>query len=266
MRAKAFLMASLLVSCAWGSHTAAWAEDISVTPVQNSGSEKPAERISLQSLKTLRDPFKRLGMDIPENHDEKTKTELESVPVSEFKMVGVLTGPYKTRALVRSPAGNVYTVSDGTRIGTQNGYVRKVLQDRIVVNEVLQDVLGERELVTSELKLTSKGMEKGVSSVQSILPNAASNSGAAKKAVGSEAHDNDGTKEGAGAEAAKPNEVKVGLPAASPVTSAPAQTAQTAPAPQAAQAAIGGNSYNLAVPAPVALPQSNGMQKTAGSK
>ncbi|MFL5815428.1 MAG: pilus assembly protein PilP [Bdellovibrionia bacterium] len=256
MRAKFYLMKSLFVSGLVFSSVgslSAWAEDISVAPVRPSGSDRPVERISVQTLRTMRDPFKRLGMDLPDAHEDKAKSELESLPVSEFKMVGVLTGPYKTRALVRSPAGNVYTVSDGTRIGSQNGYVRKVLQDRIIVNEVLQDVLGERELVTSELKLTSKGVEKGVSSVQSVLTSSAS----PKKAEGSEAQSKDGAKDGSNSDASsKAVEIKGSSPAA----------AATPAATTAAPAATTGSSYNLAVPAPMALPQANGIQKTAGSK
>jgi Tfp pilus assembly protein PilP len=130
--------------------------------------ENSSERFSLRALKDMRDPFKRLDSDSPTGALEKPKSELENVPVTEFKMVGVLTGPHKTRALIRAPSGAVYPVSDGTKIGVQNGYVRKVLSDRIIINEVLQDVLGERELVTSELKLSTKGVEKGVSNVQVI--------------------------------------------------------------------------------------------------
>jgi Tfp pilus assembly protein PilP len=266
-------LVSGLMGSTWGSH-AAWAEDISVASVRPSGSEKPVERISLQTLKTMRDPFKRMGMDLLDAHEDKTKSELETVPVTDFKMVGVLTGPYKTRALVRSPSGAVYTVSDGTRIGTQNGYIRKVLQDRIIVNEVMQDVLGERELVTSELRLTSKGVEKGVSSVQSVYTSAASS----KKTDGNEAHAKDGAKEevkasppaaaapanSAPASGATGTAAATGAPAAA--TAAPAAATAAPAATTAAPAAPAGNSFNLAVPAPVALPQVNGMQKTAGSK
>lgn len=249
MSAKYYLMRSLLMTFAWGALSAAWAEDVSVIPVQ-SASEKSSERISLQTLKNLRDPFKRMGLDIPDSHDDKPKSELETVPVSDFKMVGVLTGPYKTRALVRSPSGSVYTISDGTRIGVQNGYVRKVLRDRIIVNEILQDVLGEKELVTSELKLNTKGVEKGVSSVQAVL----SSNGSSKKAENDEAH----AKE-------KQGESKDSAPAAAK-PAAPVPASATAPASKPAAAAPISGNFNLAVPAPIALPQGNGSQQTAGSK
>jgi Tfp pilus assembly protein PilP len=261
MSVKHYLMKSLIVACAWGAMNAARAEDISAASVHvpTPNAEKPVERVSLQSLKNLRDPFKRLGLENIDSREEKPKSELETVPVSDFKMVGVLTGPYKTRALVRSPNGNVYTVSDGTRIGVQNGYVRKVLRDRIIVNEIMQDVLGEKELVTSELKLNPKGFEKGVSSVSAVI------SPGSKKSEGDESRSKDKPDEN-NAPSAPPASKPAAQVAPAAASAAPASAAPAATGISALAAPVVGNSFQSSVPAPVSLPQTNSVQKTAGSR
>lgn len=264
MSKKFYLMTSLIVVGTWGAWSGlstAWADPISVIPPQTMPTEKANERVSLQALKSMRDPFKRLGGELSDVHDEKVKTELETAPVSDFKMVGVLTGPYKTRALVRGPSGNVYPVSDGTRIGTQNGYVRKVLTDRIIVNEIMQDVVGDKELVTSEIKLMAKPSDRLVSvddknDVQ-IVNRKKEESG--KPASSPSSSENQTLKPAPASQA----------PAAAPAA-APARAASTAQAP----VVYGGSNFNLSVPAPISAPKmgatfvspSNSSQQTAGSK
>lgn len=265
MSRKFYLMSSLIISGAWASVwastcTVAWADALSVIPPQTMATEKPNERVSLQSLKSMRDPFKRIGIDQPDLHDDKVKTELETAPVAEFKMVGVLTGPYKTRALVRGPSGGVYAVSDGTRIGPQNGYVRKVLPDRIIVNEIMQDVVGDKELVTSEIRLTAKNGDKSANTQEhnDIKP------------VNKKEEDS-GNSTLKSVPASQPAGNATPAPALAP--KAPAQVpAKAAAAPTSAT--YGGSNFNQTIPAPVSAPKpgmmngpsSTSSQPTAGSK
>jgi Tfp pilus assembly protein PilP len=179
MKKSFSLFTYLLVSCAWGSSVSAAVETIQtpqyqakapqLATQQSMAPDKNKDRSILESLKKMRDPFKRPNFDNGDEHEVKIKSELESVPITDLKMVGVLTGPHKTRALIRAPSGAVFPVADGTLIGSQNGYVRKVLTDRVIVNEVITDILGDKEVVTSEIKLNSHNKdEKSVSNVRAV--------------------------------------------------------------------------------------------------
>ncbi len=256
MKAKVYLLSMLIVTFSSGTTGTAWAKDIAASSVQPAEAEaaaadKSSDRDALQALREMRDPFKRIGTDVPDVRDDRPRSELESSPVNEFKLVGVLTGPYKTRALIRGPNGTIHTVSIGTRIGVQNGHVKAVLADRIIVTEVVQDVLGEKENITSEIRLSTKANDKGVSSVQGVSPRQDTMKYDDFKSNGAPA-----------------------TPSSSQVVPATLSKSLAPAAATAAAAMVGGVNFNLAVPPPISAPKigtitgqtSNASQQTAGSK
>ena len=80
-------------------------------------------------------------------------TPLEKVALSQLKLTGVLRMPDKLCALVQEISGKGYIVKEGTYVGNRGGQVKKILKDRVVVEEKYLDVYGKIAVRKSELKL-----------------------------------------------------------------------------------------------------------------
>jgi len=99
----------------------------------------------------MRDPFV-----IPEGAFPSLATpkgDLERFPIQDFKLLGVVTGPSRLRALVQSPEGKTYFVAEKMRIGIHNGTIRKITPLLVQVREKIVNVLGQEENVDSDIRL-----------------------------------------------------------------------------------------------------------------
>jgi type IV pilus assembly protein PilP len=113
-----------------------------------------AEReLSVKELLGIRDPFKRPKI---ETKEALAKSPLEKFSLDEFKMVGVVTGPKRLRAMVVVPDGNTYFVAEKDKIGTQKGVVQRIYSDTIEVQEVTVNVLGEEERIMKKISLPTE--------------------------------------------------------------------------------------------------------------
>jgi len=84
-------------------------------------------------------------------------TPLQRIDLAQFKLVGVILSRGGNKALVEEPSGKGYIISKGTYIGQNFGRVKRILKDKVVVEEEVEDFLsGERELRSTELKLQKK--------------------------------------------------------------------------------------------------------------
>ena len=108
------------------------------------------------------DPFEPLFKEEPESEPQvtgkkKTKrvpqTPLERVSLSQLKVSAIIRAPSGNRALVEDATGKGYVVTNGTYMGLNSGKVIKIEKDRIVVEEEIENVLGELTLKNTELKL-----------------------------------------------------------------------------------------------------------------
>ena len=115
--------------------------------------ESPAQQqqaTNYQPIVVERDPFKRpIFVDVA----RRPRTELEYFPTEQYKMVGVLTGPERLRAMVLGPNGKTYFVAENTKIGVRQGAVRRITAHSIVVREKVLNVLGKEENVDTEIRL-----------------------------------------------------------------------------------------------------------------
>jgi type IV pilus assembly protein PilP len=80
-------------------------------------------------------------------------TPIEKMALSQLKLTGVLRMPDKLCALVEEVSGKGYIINEGTYIGNKGGQVKKILKDRVVVEEKYLDVYGKIAVRESELKL-----------------------------------------------------------------------------------------------------------------
>lgn len=109
------------------------------------------------------DPFEPLIRSQPETvqREERAKevvrrtplTPLERVDLSQLNLKGVIASTSGNRALVEQADGKGYIVGVGTRIGIHSGRIVRIDLDRMIVEEEVEDLLGELTKRTRELKL-----------------------------------------------------------------------------------------------------------------
>jgi len=141
--------------------------------VQPKAGEKPEAVISETARKKLSaqdiplydpagriDPFAPLIRSQSESQPEKKKIEkrtprtpLEKMDFSQMKLVAIVQSPKGNRALVEEASGKGYIISKGTYMGLNSGKVTEILKDRIVIEEAVENVLGEVVSRKRELKL-----------------------------------------------------------------------------------------------------------------
>ena len=108
-----------------------------------------------------RDPFGtivEMGEKIVKAAD---RPPLERYNLYDFKMTGVVWGGFGYNAMVEGPDGKGYFVRVGTVIGMNRGVVKKILQDKMIVEEKFKNFSGEteRKEIVVELRKKQEGMQ-----------------------------------------------------------------------------------------------------------
>jgi type IV pilus assembly protein PilP len=75
------------------------------------------------------------------------------VALSQLKVTALIRAPSGNRALVEDATGKGYVVQNGVYIGLNSGRVVEITNDRIIVEEEIEDVMGELKIQSAELKL-----------------------------------------------------------------------------------------------------------------
>jgi len=73
-------------------------------------------------------------------------TPLQKYDINQLRLVAVITVPEGNIALVEDSLGKGYFVRKGTVMGRNDGKVKKILKDRVIIEEVYQDVLGQTKV------------------------------------------------------------------------------------------------------------------------
>jgi len=105
----------------------------------------------LEEAAELRDPFKRPAS--AKIAEVAPSSPLETYPIEQFKLVGVITGMQRLRAILQDPAGKTHFVTERMRIGTRRGVIREIRADAVIVREKMVNVLGKEEVSDSEIRL-----------------------------------------------------------------------------------------------------------------
>ncbi len=72
-------------------------------------------------------------------------------------MSGIIIDPTGNKALAEDPSGKGYVITKGTYVGSNFGRVKKILKDRIIVEEEVEDAFtGQMTLQPVELRLQKK--------------------------------------------------------------------------------------------------------------
>ena len=84
---------------------------------------------------------------------ERPKTPLEKIELSQLKLRAIIRAPSGNKALVEESTGKGYIITTGTYIGRRDGKVTKILKDRVVVEELIENFEGKMTATEKEIKL-----------------------------------------------------------------------------------------------------------------
>ena len=86
-------------------------------------------------------------------------TPLQKYDLSQLKLVAIISTPEGSVALIEDGTKKGYFLKKGTWIGKNDGKVTKILKDRVIVEEVYQDVFGQTK--KHEITLMLHQVEEG---------------------------------------------------------------------------------------------------------
>lgn len=129
--------------------------------IQQEPDPKALSPASAYNPKGKLDPFeplfraKSFETSIAKNKIKKRRprTPLEKIALSQLKLTGIILKPSGNKAMVEEANGKGYVITKGTPIGKQCGKIVEILKDRIIVEEEVQNLLGESILKRSEIKI-----------------------------------------------------------------------------------------------------------------
>jgi Tfp pilus assembly protein PilP len=78
---------------------------------------------------------------------------LQQFEVTEFELVGIVSGTRENRALVQDASGKGYLIKVGTPIGKNQGRVVAIADRQILIEERIKDFLGREKSRTVALKI-----------------------------------------------------------------------------------------------------------------
>jgi len=107
------------------------------------------------------DPFKPFIELAPVRSRTLPLTPLQKYDMSQLKLVAIISTPEGNVALVEDGTQKGYFLKKGTWIGKNDGKVTKILKDRVIVEEVYQDIFGQTK--TNEITIMLHKAEGGES-------------------------------------------------------------------------------------------------------
>lgn len=141
---------------------------------QLSGSEKPAPESKLIDMTVPqkkpeiappahvmkpegRDPFRPMTLKTTAlSRSRESLSPLERLDIGQLKIVGIVWDIKEPRAIVEDSAGLGYTVKVGTPIGSNDGRVKIIRRDQIIVEEVYEDAYGARKKRDIAMRLSTE--------------------------------------------------------------------------------------------------------------
>jgi type IV pilus assembly protein PilP len=82
-------------------------------------------------------------------------TPLEKLDFSQLKLVGIVLSASGNKAMVEDAAGKGYVLQVGTYVGRNSGRVARILNNKVIIEEEVEDDHGKIFVQTRELKLNN---------------------------------------------------------------------------------------------------------------
>ena len=96
------------------------------------------------------DPFKPF-IQLTRGPSSGPLTPLQKYEISQLKLVAIISSSEGNVGLIEDSAGKGYFLKKGTVIGKNDGKVTKILKDKVIIEEVYQDIFGHKK--TQEISL-----------------------------------------------------------------------------------------------------------------
>ncbi|HEX5605610.1 MAG TPA: pilus assembly protein PilP [Candidatus Binatia bacterium] len=104
-----------------------------------------------------RDPFRPMALKTnAASRSRENLSPLERFDIGQLKIVGIVSDVKEPRAMVEDSAGLGYTVKVGTPIGSNDGRVKVIGRDQIVIEEVYVDAYGARKKRDIAMRLSTE--------------------------------------------------------------------------------------------------------------
>ena len=81
------------------------------------------------------------------------RTPLQLLTMQEITLVGIVIGGERKLAVVRDGRGIVHDLYEGMAVGMSDGRVLEILQDRVIIEETLQDPSGRKQSHRTVLRI-----------------------------------------------------------------------------------------------------------------
>lgn len=104
-----------------------------------------------------RDPFEPLVLiRKPVNRSDLPQTPLQTFEIGQLRLIGVIVGKGSPRAMVVAPDGKAYILQKGVLIGKNNGRVKDIRSETVLVEEKYVDLSGEVRTGVQEIRLPKR--------------------------------------------------------------------------------------------------------------
>ena len=103
-----------------------------------------------------RDPFRPMTLRTKvTSRNRENLSPLERLDLGQLKVVGIVWDIKEPRAMVEDTAGLGYTVKVGTPIGSNDGKVKAIHRNQIIIEEISADIYGQRKSRDVSMKLAT---------------------------------------------------------------------------------------------------------------
>jgi type IV pilus assembly protein PilP len=130
-------------------------------PATAAVAEVPQEEIFVYNPIGKRDPFRTFLTKENEDENGPARTDLQKYDIDQYKLVGIVWGNERPRALVQDPTGEGFVMEIGTYIGKNWGKVTQIQSDVVVVTEEYEAMDGRLIVNPIHLKLPTTEAEGG---------------------------------------------------------------------------------------------------------
>jgi Tfp pilus assembly protein PilP len=131
------------------------------------GPDQPASKnYSINSISTnkkttidpFEDPFKAGSASSIKTKKVKRipLTPLEKLDLGQLKLVGIILSATGNRAIVEDAAGKGFVLREGTYVGRNSGRVTKILKEKVVIEEEIENDDGQIIILERELNLNKR--------------------------------------------------------------------------------------------------------------
>ena len=105
-----------------------------------------------------RDPFRSFVL-TASTEREDARGPLEQFDLAQLKLVAVVWGTERPRAVVSDPSGRGYIVREGTYMGKNEGRIIQIADNALVVKETYVDYFGET--TTKDVTMRVRAVKEG---------------------------------------------------------------------------------------------------------